>query len=124
MSKKPAKAIAAPKSKTKQTPIPVGKPAPSFRKVASLRDLRKVTAHTQEELAETLGVGQGTVSRIEKQNDMLVSTLQHYIESVGGKLTIVASFPNRPPLVIERLGGKAPPLENKETQLSSSSTSS
>lgn len=124
MSKKPAKAIAAPKSKSKQTPITVAKPNASLRKVANLRDLRKVTAHTQEELAETLGIGQGTVSRIEKQNDMLVSTLQHYIESVGGKLTILATFPNRPPLVIERLGGKAPPLENKEIQLSSSSTSS
>ncbi len=122
MSKKPARAIAAPKSKSKQ--LPSGKVSPPFRKVASLRDLRKVTARTQEDLAETLGVGQGTVSRIEKQNDMLVSTLQHYIESVGGKLTILATFPNRPPLVIERLGGKAPPLDNKEVQLSSSSASS
>src|SRR3546814_11848589 len=47
-------------------------------KVATLKDLRKATQHTQEDLAHALGVGQGTVSRIEKQSDMLVSTLQHY----------------------------------------------
>jgi DNA-binding XRE family transcriptional regulator len=75
-------------------------------KVGTLKDLRKATDHTQEDLAHALGVGQGTVSRIEKQSDMLVSTLQHYIESVGGSLQIMATFPNRPPLLIERLGKK------------------
>jgi len=75
-------------------------------KVATLKDLRKATRHTQEDLAVALGVGQGTISRIEKRNDMLVSTLQHYIESAGGTLQILATFPNRPPLVIERLGKK------------------
>lgn len=76
-------------------------------KVATLKDLRKATRHTQEDLAIALGVGQGTISRIEKRSDMLVSTLQHYIESVGGTLQILATFPNRPPLVVERLGKKA-----------------
>lgn len=80
--------------------------------VATLGDLRKATGHTQEDLAIALGVGQGTVSRIEKRNDMLVSTLQHYIESVGGALQIMATFPNRPPLLIERLGKKAATQHN------------
>jgi hypothetical protein len=35
---------------------------------------------------------------------MLVSTLQHYIESVGGTLHILATFPNRSPLIVEHLG--------------------
>src|SRR5690606_3026572 len=52
-------------------------------KVATLKELRKATGHTQDDLAVALGVGQGTISRIEKRDDMLVSTLQHYIESVG-----------------------------------------
>ncbi len=79
-------------------------------KVATLKDLRKATQHTQEDLAIALGVGQGTISRIEKRSDMLVSTLQHYIESVGGKLQILATFPNRPALVVERLGKKPTPV--------------
>jgi hypothetical protein len=35
---------------------------------------------------------------------MLLSTLRHYVESMGGKLELVAHFPNRPPVVIEHLG--------------------
>ena len=75
-------------------------------KVETLKDLRKATLHTQQDLAIALGVGQGTISRIEKRNDMLVSTLQHYIESVGGTLHILATFPNRSPLIVEHLGEK------------------
>lgn len=75
-------------------------------RVATLKDLRKATDHTQNDLAVAMGVGQGTISRIEKRDDMLVSTLQHYVEGVGGTLQILATFPNRPPLVVERLGKK------------------
>ncbi len=75
--------------------------------VATLKDLRKATHHTQDDLALAMGVGQGTISRIEKRDDMLVSTLQHYVESMGGTLQIVAAFPDRPPLRVERLGKKA-----------------
>jgi len=35
---------------------------------------------------------------------MLLSTLRHYVESMGGKLELVAQFPDRPPVVIEHLG--------------------
>jgi len=83
--------------------------------VATLKDLRKVTQHTQDDLALAMGVGQGTVSRIEKRHDMLVSTLQHYVEGVGGKLQILATFPNRPPLLVERLGKKAATSSSKDT---------
>lgn len=76
-------------------------------KVASLKDLRKAAQYTQDDLALAMGVGQGTVSRIEKRRDMLVSTLQHYVEGMGGTLQILATFPDRPPLLVERLGKKA-----------------
>lgn len=81
-------------------------------RVASLKDLRKAAQRTQDEIAVAMGVGQGTVSRIEKRNDMLVSTLQHYVEGVGGTLQILATFPDRPPLVVERLGKKVSPPPN------------
>jgi len=35
---------------------------------------------------------------------MLLSTLRHYVESMGGKLELVAQFPDRPPVVIKHLG--------------------
>jgi DNA-binding XRE family transcriptional regulator len=72
--------------------------------LATLKDLRHASEKTQEELAGLLGVGQDTISRLEKRSDMLLSTLRQYVESMGGKLELVAQFPNRPPVVIERLG--------------------
>lgn len=72
--------------------------------LATLKDLRLAAQQTQERLAATLGVGQDTISRLEKRSDMLLSTLRHYVESMGGKLELVAQFPNRPPVVIEHLG--------------------
>ena len=72
--------------------------------LATLKDLRLAAQQTQEQLAATLGVGQDTFSRLEKRSDMLLSTLRHYVESMGGKLELVAHFPNRPPVVIEHLG--------------------
>ena len=75
--------------------------------LATLKDLRQAARQTQEQLAATLGVGQDTISRLEKRSDMLLSTLRHYVESMGGKLELVAQFPNRPPMVIEHLGVEA-----------------
>ncbi|WP_028873765.1 helix-turn-helix domain-containing protein [Tepidiphilus margaritifer] len=74
------------------------------QELATLKDLRLALQKTQEELAATLGVRQDTISRLERRSDMLLSTLRHYIESMGGTLELVAKFPNRPPVVIEHLG--------------------
>ncbi len=65
---------------------------------------RQAAQQTQEQLAVSSGVGQDTISRLEKRSDMLLSTLRHYVESMGGELNLVAQFPNRPPVVIEHLG--------------------
>ena len=74
------------------------------QELVTLKDLRLATEKTQQQLAETLGVGQDTISRLEKRSDMLLSTLRQYIEGMGGTLELVAQFPNRPPVVIEHLG--------------------
>lgn len=58
--------------------------------LTTLQDLRMAAQQTQEQLATTLGVGQDTISRLEKRSDMLLSTLRHYVESMGGKLELVA----------------------------------
>ena len=71
--------------------------------LATLKDLRQAVEQTQQDLAATLGVGQDTISRLEKRSDMLLSTLRRYVEGMGGKLELVAQFPNRPPVVIDHL---------------------
>ncbi|WP_397474167.1 helix-turn-helix domain-containing protein [Pusillimonas sp.] len=69
--------------------------------LTTLKDLRKRAGQTQEELAAALGVGQDTISRLEKRSDMLLSTLRHYVECIGGQLTLVATFPEQPAMIID-----------------------
>ena len=59
----------------------------------SLRDLRQAHQLTQERVAESLGIGQEGVSRLEKRTDLLLSTLRGYVEAMGGRLKVVAEFP-------------------------------
>ncbi len=73
------------------------------QELASLKDLRQAVEKTQVDLAQALGVGQDTISRLEQRSDMLLSTLRRYIEGMGGKLELVAQFPNRPHVVIDHL---------------------
>ena len=77
--------------------------------LATLKDLRLAAEQTQADLAAELGVGQDSISRLEKRSDMLLSTLRHYVESMGGKLELVAQFPNRPPVILDHLGLSKPP---------------
>ena len=76
------------------------------KELATLKDLRQALQQTQAQMAAVLGVGQDSISRLEKRSDMLISTMRHYVESMGGKLELVAKFPNRPPIVIDHLGGE------------------
>ena len=58
-----------------------------------LHELRRARAMTQRELARTLNVNQPAVSKLEQRADVYVSSLRSYVEAVGGKLKIVAEFP-------------------------------
>ncbi|MGC8494344.1 MAG: helix-turn-helix domain-containing protein [Syntrophobacteraceae bacterium] len=66
----------------------------------TLRDLRKAHDLTQQRVAEALHISQDGVSRIEKRSDFLLSTLRSYVEAMGGKLRVIAEFPDRKPVII------------------------
>ena len=51
--------------------------------------LRRSTGMTQVQLAARLGVGQAQVSKIERQADMLISTLSSYLAALGVQAKIV-----------------------------------
>ena len=70
----------------------------------SLRDLRKARQRTQVRVAAELGINQENVSRMEQRTDLLISTLSGYVEAMGGKLRLVAEFPDRPPVALTRIG--------------------
>ena len=74
----------------------------------TLRALRQALGQTQAKLAADLGVGQDTVSRYEQRTDMLLSTLQLYVKAMGGKLSLIAEFPDRPPVRIKALADISP----------------
>lgn len=74
----------------------------------SLRELRKAHRLTQERIAETLGVGQEQISRLEKRSDLLISTLRSYVEAMGGRLTIMAEFPEHKPIILSGLASLDP----------------
>jgi DNA-binding XRE family transcriptional regulator len=58
-----------------------------------LHELRRARVLTQQELAETLDVSQSAIAKLEQRADIYVSSLRSYIEAVGGRLRIVAEFP-------------------------------
>jgi DNA-binding XRE family transcriptional regulator len=59
-----------------------------------LSELRKSTGATQKQVAARLGIAQPTLARLEKQDDMQLTTLRRMVEALGGELEIVARFPS------------------------------
>ena len=64
----------------------------------TLREFRKALQLTQVTLARELGITQDGVSRLEQRSDLLLSTLRRTVEAMGGSLSLIASFPDRPPV--------------------------
>ncbi len=67
----------------------------SLREEMALAELRQALSFTQSTLAETLGVGQAEISKIENRTDLFVSTLKRFLEAMGGELEIHAVFQDR-----------------------------
>ena len=58
-----------------------------------LAEIRKSVGLTQENLAAAMGITQPSLSKLENQDDMQLSTLRRLIEALGGQLEIVAHMP-------------------------------
>ncbi len=58
-----------------------------------LNELRQARGLSQKMLAEVLHVQQPSIAKIEKRTDMYLSTLRSHIEAMGGKLEVIARFP-------------------------------
>ncbi|MFP3534560.1 helix-turn-helix transcriptional regulator, partial [Burkholderia sp. SIMBA_042] len=59
-----------------------------------LQELRKARHVTQVEVARAMNVEQASISKLERREDMYVSTLREYVRALGGELRLVASFPD------------------------------
>jgi DNA-binding XRE family transcriptional regulator len=60
----------------------------------ALAEIREQRELTQTDIARVLLTSQANVSRIERQRDLYLSTLAHYVEALGGKLKVSAVFDN------------------------------
>lgn len=74
------------------------------QEVESLRELRLIAGKAQEDIAIALNIKQPSVSKIEKQADMYLSTLRGYVEAIGGELELTVKLPSRPVLHLRSLG--------------------
>ena len=61
----------------------------------ALHEIRKLLGFSQVELAESLDVRQSSISQMENQDDITVSTLAKIIGALGGNLEIIAEFPHQ-----------------------------
>jgi predicted transcriptional regulator/DNA-binding XRE family transcriptional regulator len=59
----------------------------------SLKALRELAGLTQTQMANRLNVGQAAISKIEHLGDVQISSLQKYVEALGARLRIDATFP-------------------------------
>lgn len=59
-----------------------------------LNELRQARGLSQKMLAEVLHVQQPSVAKIERRTDMYLSTLRSHIEAMGGRLEVIAQFPD------------------------------
>jgi transcriptional regulator with XRE-family HTH domain len=58
-----------------------------------LSEVRQVAGKSQQQVARKLGIKQPSLSKLEKQADMQISTLQRIVKALGGELEVLARFP-------------------------------
>ncbi|SNS26021.1 Helix-turn-helix domain-containing protein [Granulicella rosea] len=78
-----------------------------IREEMSLQELRRAREMTQVAMAQTLGIAQKQISEVEKRTDMHISTLRRSIEAMGGKLSLVAEFPDREPVLLTGISDRS-----------------
>jgi len=81
------------------------KAANKIEAIRGLQELRKLAGFTQNDLAGLLGLPQSNISRLEKNSDMLLSTLRNYVEAVGGTLHLTVELPDSHPVKMTDVGG-------------------
>ncbi|MDL5167595.1 helix-turn-helix domain-containing protein [Proteus faecis] len=69
--------------------------AEEIRREITLAKIREELNLSQKELAQSLGVSQPSIAKLENvDNDPKLSTLKRYIKALGGELSIDVTLPN------------------------------
>lgn len=75
-----------------------------LREIEGLAELRRLAGKAQADVARALDIKQPSISKIEHQADMYISTLRDDVEALGGRLDIVVTLPGHQPLRFDGLG--------------------
>jgi predicted transcriptional regulator len=73
----------------------------------TLAEMRKGQKISQAAVAEALGIGQMQISRLEQRKDPRLSTVQRTVAAMGGRLTMIVTFPDQEPVVLVPSGDAA-----------------
>lgn len=71
------------------------------REVENLKELRDLAGCSQIAMAAELKIAQPSVSKMERQGDMYVSTLRNYVEALGGRLELLVHLPAGDTVVLQ-----------------------
>src|SRR3546814_2548185 len=85
------------------------------QEVEGLRELRLIAGKAQADIATALNIKQPSVSKIESQADMYLSTLRSYVEAIGGQLELIVKLPTRPAFTLHHLGDTAADRSEEHT---------
>lgn len=72
--------------------------------VEGLKAFRQLAERSQEQIAESLGIKQPSVHKIEKQTDLYLSTLRRFVEAAGGTLELRVELPGKGVLHLTGVG--------------------
>lgn len=72
--------------------------------VEGLKALRHLAEQSQEQIAQSLGIKQPSVAKIERQTDLYLSTLRRFVEAAGGTLELRVALPGKGVLHLTGIG--------------------
>ncbi len=66
-----------------------------------LQHLREIRHITQERIANSMGISQAALSRLERRPNITIGALQRYVEALGGRLEVRAVFKEETQQILE-----------------------
>jgi len=83
--------------------------------VEGLKALRKLAQRSQEQIAQSLGVKQPAVVKMERQADLYLSTLRRFVEAAGGTLELRVELPGTGAFTLSGIGNMGRESESGNT---------
>ncbi|HWE95437.1 MAG TPA: helix-turn-helix domain-containing protein [Tepidisphaeraceae bacterium] len=81
-----------------------------------ISEIRTLRGKSQREVARVLGIKQPSLSKLENQSDMQISTLRRIVSALGGELEVIAKFP-KGRVKLDQFDGPAHRHGPRETEL-------